>query len=131
MVLVKRLAVANAGAFQGFIDQPEPLNQGVDGGQHRHGHVIGIDLIAGEQQQVRARFGITERVRHHLIRPRQPVRPGLVGLAAGAVQQIGKTRPPYQAGTALAGVQQMRRPVRYRPVAMDDQVVADFPSLGQ
>jgi hypothetical protein len=56
-VLVEFGAVADHGAFQVFAEQPQSLDQGMNGPQHRPGDIVGVHLIAAHHQQCRALAG--------------------------------------------------------------------------
>ena len=47
----QRVAVGHRGAFEPFRVEAEQQDDLMDGGEHRPGHVVGVDLITGHQQQ--------------------------------------------------------------------------------
>ena len=50
--------IARGGAVQGLVEQPQALDQLVDGAQQRAGDIVDVDLVAAHQQQCRALRGI-------------------------------------------------------------------------
>lgn len=131
---VERLAVGHGGALQGLVEEPQATDQGMDGDQHRAGHVVGVDLVAGHQQPGRPGLGRITALGEPGVGAHQAVRALVMGAPAGAVHQPAVALGEHEAGVRGALVQQVGRPVRYAGrarLAGELQVVVDAHAPGQ
>lgn len=127
---VKLGAVADHGAFQMLTEQPQPFDQGVDRPQGRPGYIVGVDLIAAHHQQRRTVRGRVV-LRQQPVDAQQAVGGRVMGLAAGAVQQLLDAAAQDEVRRSCIAVQQMRRPGGDAGAVIDQQVVLDQFIAGQ
>jgi len=120
---VERLAVADHRAVQCFVEQPQALDQRMNGAQHGAGDVIGVNLIARHQQGGGAFLRVLAG-QQQAVGAEQAIGGRVMGFAAGPMQQVVKALAQHQAGALAAGVKQVRGPVG-NALAIDQQVVFD------
>lgn len=73
------------GAVQRLLVKPQLVNNTLDGMQHGAGYIIGVNLVAGHQEQRRNVFQPFCFLKF-LIHPNQPVGRGMMGSSAGAME---------------------------------------------
>ena len=125
----QRLAVRHYRPFEVLAIEPEAADQRLHRQQHRSGDVIGIDLVAREQQR-RRRLLRDRAALQQAIHGDHAIGRGMVGLAAGAVQQMIETCAQDEARQFALGGEQVRRPVADSAGAQL-QVVAEEGVRGQ
>ena len=129
-MVIERRAVTDYSTVQMLVEQAEAINQRVNGAQHGPGDIIGIYLIAAHHQQCRAllwrRVGGQQPVGAE-----QALLGGVVGLAAGAMQQLVDATAQDKIRQCPLRMEQMRCPVGNACAVIDQQVVGDVDVAGQ
>ena len=129
-MLIELGAVADHGTVKVLIEQTQTLDQGMNRPQHRPGDVVGIDLITAHHQQRRTSLRIGF-VGQQLIDAEQAIGCRMMGLAAGAVEQLVDPRTHDEVCAGSAGIKQVRCPLSHTDGVIDQQVVIDKRVAGQ